>query len=429
MVKCKDNIFDKNGRFIACPQDNDYLIAWAKKVSEPFLKETIFGKLMSNSQMRGVIDVDTRLEHTAGSTIQFKQRTLIRGRGVIGCERLQGREACNKPLVTTARINRARQGVCTSVCGCWGRQINESIIKSRETAIVDLKRWFQSIILTPSFMTQVSGYTGKEYVDANGDIQVLDGRDTGFNCVYAPSSHYAVRDGTLVPISGLNTEEAKIKPTDRMSVKVLNEILSSIGAGCYKGIRPFAGRFKYILMLHPSQVKDLRSDPEWNNILSNADQRGEKNRLFSGELGIYQGMLLVEGCEVLNGLYPDGSMIHTVRRALLLGEEAATLIVGGFCKDMNNGRLHRIPLNIKGRNDDYDDDSWIAMEMIFGIVKNRFDGHDLGVSVISTYADNNSIAQANPASKEPFGFRDVDPIIPAEFAPAESVTPTTRGKK
>lgn len=61
-------------------------------------------------------------------------------------------------------------------------------------------------------------------------------------------------------------------------------------------IRPIMidGQPRYVMLIGPLQAKALRADPDWKNSHLYADIRGEKNPIFTGALGMHDGVILHE---------------------------------------------------------------------------------------------------------------------------------------
>lgn len=400
MYSTSNNYFDKEGSFIACPTDVDAHLVWSRKIFKPLLSSTIFGNILSDRSLKGIVRIDTQLKQEPGTGVVTRMTTPLSGDGVIGCDTLSGKEECPPESEMRVNVKNIRDAVCMDRCGCWDVQRGR-YVRSRADAIEALKDWFAHKILSPSFIHQVTGYTGSSFVDYMDNITPMKEQFRGFNSIYAPSNHFAAKKDDLIPIVGDLEGEKNITSDDKMSVKLLRRISALLGNNCYGRIRPLSDRYgKYVLFLHPSQMADLKSDPDWGNTIVNADVRGKENRLFTGALGVFDGIILRDSCEIPNGLYPDGTIISDVRRSVLLGAEAATLVVAGYCKRNRSGKMMDIPFRIDYESKDYGHRTNLAMEMIFGLAKNRYNGKDISAIVISTYAKNARFSDLNFSSDD-----------------------------
>jgi hypothetical protein len=104
------------------------------------------------------------------------------------------------------------------------------------------------------------------------------------------------------------------------------------------------GRMLYVMLISQEQARDLKADPAWRTGHENADVRGLENSIFSGALGIWDGVLLVEtdllhsrsrveGKSPRGTDYFDSSSVkcasgEAVHRALFLGENAVAFALG-----------------------------------------------------------------------------------------------------
>lgn len=388
MAESKNSSYFRGDSFIACPKDADGHIALSQSLWKPIIRDTFFGDLIESRELKRAIVRETVLGHNAGDAVSISQIRALTGSGVTNCDVLDGREECPGDDTNVVHLGRIRHAACMLQCGCWERQ-RAKYVRTRDMVIDSLKRWVSDYPLSTSVALQLAGYTGPNFVAPDGSLRPVTRQFRGFNTVYAPSNHYAVKDKDLVPIAGQANGEDQITEKDRMSVAVLRRISATLGNSCYGNMRPLTkNNGRYVLFLHPTQIADLKADPEWTDVYVNAAAAGKDNPLFTGALGMFDGIILREACELPNGLHQDGSINANVRRAVLVGENALTLVLGGYRCTGTSGKVHTIPFNIMYSKKDYDDKQNIGISMIFGIVKNRFNGKDSSVSVISTYADN-----------------------------------------
>jgi hypothetical protein len=104
------------------------------------------------------------------------------------------------------------------------------------------------------------------------------------------------------------------------------------------------GRMLYVMLISQEQARDLKADSAWRSGHENADVRGLENSIFSGALGIWDGVLLVEtdllhrrfgveGGGITATEYFDSTSVacasgEAVHRALFLGENAVAFALG-----------------------------------------------------------------------------------------------------
>jgi N4-gp56 family major capsid protein len=131
-------------------------------------------------------------------------------------------------------------------------------------------------------------------------------------------------------------------------------------------IRPVRvdGKEYYVAILHPYDATNLRQDPVWNQAQRDANVRGETNPIFSGALGIYNGIVLHEHEYVYRT--NDGSGAAYVARNVLCGQQAGVIAWGASVQWVE-------------KSFDYGNSWGISCGAIFGVIKPLFNSVDYGV--------------------------------------------------
>ena len=146
------------------------------------------------------------------------------------------------------------------------------------------------------------------------------------------------------------------------------------------------------MFLHDYQVHDLRTNTasgQWLDIQKAAMQGGDvrDNPIFTGALGIYNGVVLHKASRVTTGVNSStGAAITTARRAVLCGAQAVCIAFGS-----GNGAT-RYTWNEEMF--DYGNQFGVAAGSIFGLKKTKYvpennsstNAEDFGTVVVSTYA-------------------------------------------
>jgi N4-gp56 family major capsid protein len=142
----------------------------------------------------------------------------------------------------------------------------------------------------------------------------------------------------------------------------------------------------YVVVLHSYSVTDLRLDVansayiDWPTIQMYAQKRGNDNPIFTGALGVYNGMIMYESTRIFT---PAAS----VRRNLFLGAQAGVFAMGNAYDTMEQQRVGKENLmSWYEETDDYGNEKGIAVGSIFGMKATRFNSLDFGKIVISSYA-------------------------------------------
>ena len=82
----------------------------------------------------------------------------------------------------------------------------------------------------------------------------------------------------------------------------------------------------YIMVIDQWQARDLKADQTWIEAQQYANVRGNDNPIFSGALGVYDGVVLHQCNRILRT--NTGSGGTKVGHALFLGRQAAVFAVG-----------------------------------------------------------------------------------------------------
>lgn len=227
-----------------------------------------------------------------------------------------------------------------------------------------------------TFFNHVCGYT-----PANTVTQDVSGpKYTGFNTVVAPSSTRILRAG------GAASDEA-ISSADTFTTALIDRAkeMATVGDNIVAPIE-ISGKPKHVIYLDPSQVTQLRTNVGsggWQDIWKAAMQGGKitDNPIYTGALGEWNDVIIRSSQDVTQGVRSDtGLAVSTVRRAVLLGKQAAVVGYGGANKYG--------PMKYRWSEElfDHDRKMEVGAWSIFGMKKVVFNSIDLGTIVVSTYA-------------------------------------------
>jgi hypothetical protein len=141
---------------------------------------------------------------------------------------------------------------------------------------------------------------------------------------------------------------------------------------------------KYVMFLHPYQVTDLRtstSTGQWLDIQKAAMQGGKitNNPIYTDAIGEYNNVILRVSPHVTQGVNSStGAAITTVRRAVLVGGQAAVVAFG---QDMSDGDF-----NWNEELFDHKRKMEVSVMTIWGLKKTIFASTDANTVVVSSYA-------------------------------------------
>jgi N4-gp56 family major capsid protein len=158
-------------------------------------------------------------------------------------------------------------------------------------------------------------------------------------------------------------------------------------------IRPtqYDGKDMYVMVLHPYSVTDLRLDVAasayftWPDIQMYANKRGLSNPIFTGALGVYNNVVLIEAERIKSSL--TGAAVNTVARNLFLGAQAGVFAMGGAYDSIEKNRVGKDNLmSWYEETDDYGNEKGISVGAIFGMNKSVFNSKDYGLITVPSYA-------------------------------------------
>lgn len=233
-----------------------------------------------------------------------------------------------------------------------------------------------------AFFNQVCGYT-----------PATDVRLTGLNAVIAASATRIIRQSArasddLLLVGDTFTLDMidKAKETAITATPQIRPVRFKGTSSRRGGRSDFNNTLEdmYVAYLHPYQITALRrntSTGQWLDLQKAASMgRSETgNKIFSGAIGIYNGVIMRSSIDVTPGVSAvDGSSVANVRRAVLLGGQAAMM---GFGRD--NG-----PEKLTWNEELFDHKRRLEISAltIHGLKKTSYNSVDYGVIVMSSYA-------------------------------------------
>jgi N4-gp56 family major capsid protein len=291
---------------------------------------------------------------------------LLSGDGIQGDGTLEGNEEALTTYTDDVFIDQLRHAVRSG-----GKMSEQRIPFSvREEARMGLEDWWADRIDT-WFMTQLSGtfhnQTGSSY------------QRTGLQAPLAPSTNRIVFPADT-------TTEASISESlsaFMMTTAVIDDLVR-VAKTVTPQIRPIrvGGDDYFVMFLHPYQVHDLRRDTAnlgWGDIQKSAMSGGDvaNNPIFTGALGVYNGVILHESTRVPAGGSATGSgSLSNVRRAIFCGAQALSMAYG---RGFGGNRMSWVEELF-----DYRNQLGVSAGLIGGMKKMQFNSEDFGVLVRPT---------------------------------------------
>jgi N4-gp56 family major capsid protein len=134
-------------------------------------------------------------------------------------------------------------------------------------------------------------------------------------------------------------------------------------------IRPIKieGGEYYVMLAHPYVTKALKAETAWKNAQYYSNIRGKKNPIFSGVMGLWDGVLVYEYDR--SDLLYDTSLNYAI--SPLLGAQALAVAWGSY--PSWNEKLF-----------DYDTIPGVGTKLLNGVEKTKFNDEDFGVVAVKT---------------------------------------------
>lgn len=337
--------------------------AWSKKVAEEALKATAIAPLIGESE-DSIIVKKTELKKSAGDKITFNLFMNLTGDGFTEGQVIEGNEESLANYADSLYINELHNAAKVPNKGAIDEQrvpfALRNLAKSR------LVKWYGKR-MSVAFFNQVCGYT-----------PVTDARYTGNNAVIAPSSTRIVRPNSVA-------NDQSLTSADVFSLKMI-DYAKELADTADPQIQPVMvdGEEKYVMYLHPYQITDMRrdtSDGEWLDITKSVYSGSkQKNPIYSGALGEYNGVVLRKSYDVTQGANsstPTTAVANT-RRAVLLGAQSAVIATGSYNSETEYEWSEEL----------FDHKRWlsVAVKSIIGMKKTVFNSLDFATIVVPTYA-------------------------------------------
>lgn len=346
---------------------------WSKKLAVEANKATDIAPLFGESD-NSVIQVKTETQKGTGDKITFGLRMQLNGDGFTSSDEAEGNGeqlATNSDAVTIEELGH--------VVGVKSKNTIDAQrvpFDMREQARSGLADWFK-LRKTVSFFNHACGFTPVNALPGSAALK------------YAANNPVTAATRILRPNARAN--DAALVAGDVLTLSAIDAMVEIAKTGGNAGavmMRPVEidGMKVYVLYVHSTQVTQLRTNAgtgQWLDIQKAAMQGGEitKNPIFTGALGMYNGVVIRESQQVTPGVSTDGkTAVANTRRAVLMGAQAATVAFGkggGADKYRWNEELYDHKRNLE-----------VSAWAIWGMKKTTYGGQDFSAIVYPTYAVN-----------------------------------------
>jgi len=331
---------------------------WSRKLMREALKQTWSSKFMgrdSNSLCQVLDDASKG----PGDRVRCILRMQLKGDGVQGDDTQEGNEESLVTYTDDVYINQLRHAVRSK-----GKMTEQRIPFSiREEARMGLQDWWADRYDT-WFFNQLAG---------NSDQ--TDTRYTGNQVALAPDSAHRIFAGGHSTEASLTATASAIFSLElvdavAMKARTLSPVIRKLNTG--------NAQANYVMFITPEQHYDLRRNTttlEWADVQKAAIQGGQisKNPIFTGALGLYNGVLMHEAFR-LPVLTSDGG--SKIGRAVLCGAQSAGFAFG---RGYSSSRMDWVEELF-----DYKNSLGVSAGCIGGMKKMRYNSKDFATITVST---------------------------------------------
>lgn len=313
------------------------LKSWAKKTWETGIKESYFSKFMGRDA-KSIIHIKEELSRGRGTSINIPLLMPLVGAGVIEDNMLEGNEEALVYRDFDVPLSRVRHAV--RLAGRFEEQKTQ--MRLREDARSALSEWLARYI-DLSIFGILTGTT-PPFIKTSNDVFPFT--------IDTPSPDRMLFGGTA-------TSESGITAADTFSTDLIGKAKRLAQADETTAIRPIRvdGRETYVMVIDQWQARDLKKEPKWIEAQKTANVRGEKNPIFSGAIGIWDGVVIHECNRVPRT--KTGSGNTTVGHALFLGAQACVFAEG------------EAPRWVE-KSFDFENQYGVSVGRMFGLKKSQF---------------------------------------------------------
>jgi N4-gp56 family major capsid protein len=354
---------------------------WQKELFADVIDGLYFTEMnMMGKEDNNIIMVKDELQKEPGDTITFPFTAKLSGNGVSGDNELEGNEERISAYSEQVAIDQKRFAV--RLTGKLDEKKNAYDMRKDAKAKLSIR--IQEFIERQMFL-KLGGVTNTTLNDING---VVIGTDATWSNTpdYIPDANENAGFGPRYICADYAAGTTSLAATDLLTPSLISRAKVKAQLAEPK-IQPLKikGKSYYVMFIHPWQAYDLKRNAEFVQAQRDAMPRGEDNPIFSGALGIWDGVILHEHEYVpfldvsvaghsFRGASAGTDCAVDAFRALLCGKQAA-----GFAQAVNaNGWVEK--------TFDYDNETGFATGLIGGIQKLLFNSKEYGVIAVDTAA-------------------------------------------
>jgi N4-gp56 family major capsid protein len=258
----------------------------------------------------------------------------------------------------------------TAVTGDSALESNEQTLSSHELTVTTSQRRF-GVINAGNFDDSKVLYNYRSEALAQLKRQYAEDHDAQiFSALTVTSGAGAfLRADNSASVYAASDPEGDLAAADLATAEDISKLKKMAMLGTTKSykMKPIRvdGKDHYVLLVHPEVAYDLANDTTWLNAQKNANVRGSDNPIFSGALGMYDGVIVHEHEGITTGDFGSGDAVKGARN-LFLGAGAAC-----------HAKVDE--MSWVEKTFDYGNKLGIAAGQIYGVARSAFNSKDYAV--------------------------------------------------
>ena len=334
---------------------------------------------MMGKDSNNIFQIKDDLEKKKGDTITIGLTARLSGSGVSGDAELEGNEEAINAYSEDIAIDQKRFAV--RLAGSLDEQKNAYDMRqdAKEKLTIRLQEFIEQ-----QFFLKLAGCANTSLVDVNGVAYAADATwsNTGAGVPTADTGsglgarYICANSGGLDALASTDLITPELLSKAKVKAKMANPKIVPL---------KIKGKEYYVCFIHPWQAYDLKNNATFQQARREAEVRGSENPIFTGALGIWDGIIIHEHeyvpfLDISVAGYNFGASASGTQagtdafRAILCGRQAG---VFAKCKQ-TKGWVEK--------SFDYENKTGFATGIIGGIQKTAFNSKDYGVICIDTAA-------------------------------------------
>jgi N4-gp56 family major capsid protein len=263
---------------------------WEKMLFKDVMRGLYFMENgMMGSDANNIFQVKTDLEKQQGNTITIGLVTRMTGNGVDGDDEAEGNEEALNSYSETIVLNQKRFPAKTK--GKFDEQQNMFNIRTeiKEKLTIRMTEFMER-----QFFLKLGGVTNTTLTDVNG-VVVSAGCAWSNTPDIVPNATTAAGTGERYVCANFTEGADALTSSHTLTPSLITKAKTKAALADPK-IVPLRikGKNYYVLFVHPWQAVDLKNDATYNQARREAEVRGSDNPIFTGALGVWDGVIIHE---------------------------------------------------------------------------------------------------------------------------------------